>query len=143
MAEERPHKAFPDGEFTASELRGLGPCNALSNQEAKIVLKRFIDSASSTSKTWVAPPLAQKAMEYLEKVEPKTDTSHSRTVEQLRETVQRAQIDEFEMALLANLTPETADEALSIVPSLQDRFADNKEQLQDVLNEIVTLKQLQ
>lgn len=26
---------------------------------------------------------------------------------------------------------------------LQDRFADNKEQLQDVLNEIVTLKQLQ
>jgi hypothetical protein len=26
---------------------------------------------------------------------------------------------------------------------LQDRFADNKEQLQDILNEIVTLKQLQ
>jgi hypothetical protein len=35
--------------------------------------------------------------------------------------VQRAQIDEFEMALLANLTPETADEALSIIPSLQVR----------------------
>jgi hypothetical protein len=34
-------------------------------------------------------------------------------------TVLRSQIDEFEMALLANLTPETADEALSIIPSLQ------------------------
>jgi hypothetical protein len=33
--------------------------------------------------------------------------------------VMRAQIDEFEMALLANLTPENADEALSIIPSLQ------------------------
>jgi hypothetical protein len=63
----------------------LGQCNALSNQEAKIVLKRFIDSAGGANKTWVAPPLAQKAMEYLDKVEPKTDTSHSRTVEQLRE----------------------------------------------------------
>jgi hypothetical protein len=34
-------------------------------------------------------------------------------------TVMRAQIDEFEMALLANLTPENADEALSIIPTLQ------------------------
>lgn len=34
-------------------------------------------------------------------------------------TVTRAQVDEFEMALLANLTPETVDEALSIVPSLK------------------------
>jgi hypothetical protein len=33
--------------------------------------------------------------------------------------VMRAQIDEFEMALLANLTPENSDEALSIIPSLQ------------------------
>lgn len=49
------------------------------------MLKRFMDSSSAASKTWVAPPLAQKAMDYLEKVEAKTDTSHSRTVEQLRE----------------------------------------------------------
>jgi hypothetical protein len=49
------------------------------------VLKRFIDSSAAASKTFVTPALAQKAMDYLEKVEPKTDTNHSRTVEQLRE----------------------------------------------------------
>jgi hypothetical protein len=63
----------------------LGNCNALSNQEAKIVLQRFVDSTAKANNTWVAPPLAQKAMEYLEKVEPKTDTSNSGTVEALRE----------------------------------------------------------
>jgi hypothetical protein len=44
-----------------------------------------MESTAKASNTWVAPPLAQKAMEYLEKVESKTDTSNSRTVEQLRE----------------------------------------------------------
>lgn len=36
-----------------------------------------------------------------------------------RRVVTAAGIYEFEMALLANLTPETADEALSLIPSLQ------------------------
>jgi hypothetical protein len=63
----------------------LGNCNALSNQEAKIVLQRFVDSTAKANNTWVAPPLAQKAMEYLDKVEPKTDASNSGTVEALRE----------------------------------------------------------
>lgn len=63
----------------------LGSCNALTNQEAKIVLKRFIDANLKANKLWSAPGLAQKAMDYLEKVEPKTDVQHSETVSRLRE----------------------------------------------------------
>jgi hypothetical protein len=49
------------------------------------------------------------------------------------------------MALLANLTPETAEEATALVPSLGDgRFVDERRSLlQSVLDEIATLKELQ
>jgi hypothetical protein len=36
--------------------------------------------------------------------------------------VQKQQIFEYEMALLTNLTPERAEEAMSLVPSLKVRM---------------------
>lgn len=63
----------------------LGHVNALTNQEAKIVLRRFADTTAKANKTWTPPPLAQKAMDYLDKVEKKTDMEHQNTVQRLRE----------------------------------------------------------
>jgi hypothetical protein len=63
----------------------LGQCNALTNQEAKLVLKQFSMSNTAQNKLWAPPPLAQKAMEYLEKLEPKTDVQHKETVGRFRE----------------------------------------------------------
>jgi hypothetical protein len=63
----------------------LGQCNALTNQEAKLVLKQFSMANQAHNKMWSAPPLAVKAMEYLDKLEPKTDVQHKETVGQFRE----------------------------------------------------------
>lgn len=63
----------------------LGQCNALTNQEAKLVLKQFSMANQAHNKMWSAPPLAIKAMEYLDKLEPKTDVQHKETVGQFRE----------------------------------------------------------
>ncbi|KAF8067144.1 Polr2d [Scenedesmus sp. PABB004] len=102
-----------------------------------------MDAQAGASKTWAPPPLAAKAMEYLDRVEAKAHTANADTVARVREVVQGAAIHEFEMALLANLVPETAEDAMALVPSLNDaRFADNPAALQNVLDEIITLKEL-
>ncbi len=63
----------------------LGNCNALTNQEAKLVLKQFAMANQANNKAWAPPPLAVKAMEYLDKLESKTDVQHKETVGRFRE----------------------------------------------------------
>lgn len=63
----------------------LGDCNALTNQEAKLVMKQFFHANQAANKMWAPPPLAAKAMEYLDKLEPKTDVQHKETVGRFRE----------------------------------------------------------
>lgn len=63
----------------------MGIVNALTNQEAKIVLDKFIDRNKKALVNWCVPPLAAKAQDYLAKVEQKTDVAHSDSVNRLRE----------------------------------------------------------
>lgn len=49
------------------------------------MLKQFSMANTAQNKLWAPPPLAQKAMEYLEKLEPKTDVQHKETVGRFRE----------------------------------------------------------
>lgn len=63
----------------------LGQCNGLTNQEAKIVLKRFTEANYKSNKLWAPPPLAQKAIDYLDRMEAKTELTHYDTVQKLRE----------------------------------------------------------
>lgn len=73
--------------------------------------------------------------------------THTHTTRTLRSVVVNALPDvrEYEMALLANLQPDTVEEALALVPWLADgRFPPHQHaDLQDVLEQIVTLKQTQ
>ncbi len=66
-------------------VKDLGVCNALTNQEAKVVLKRFAEANSKTFKTWRPTDHAAKALDYLERVEARTDLSNADTVSRLRE----------------------------------------------------------
>lgn len=59
--------------------------NALTNQEAKIVMRQFIDRNRKAFAAWVPTPLASKAWDFLGKVEQKTDIAHSDSVQRLRE----------------------------------------------------------
>jgi hypothetical protein len=63
----------------------LGNINALTNQEAKLVLKQFAMANTANNKMWAPPEKAVQAMVYLDKVESKTDVQHKETVGRFRE----------------------------------------------------------
>ena len=50
-------------------------------------------------------------------------------------------LHKFELAAIANLCPETTEEAKSLIPSLEGRFED--EELQAVLDDIQTKRSIQ
>lgn len=50
-------------------------------------------------------------------------------------------LHKFELAAIANLCPETVEEAKSLIPSLEGRFED--EDLQAVLDDIQTKRSIQ
>jgi DNA-directed RNA polymerase II subunit RPB4 len=53
----------------------------------------------------------------------------------------RKQLHKFEQAALANLCPENADEAKSLIPSLEGRLDDSD--LQELLEDLQTHKSFQ
>lgn len=56
------------------------------------------------------------------------------TIASVRSLLLQKKLHKFELASLANLCPETAEEAKSLIPSLEGRFEDDE--LQQVLEDI-------
>ncbi|KAK5646921.1 hypothetical protein RI129_005385 [Pyrocoelia pectoralis] len=63
------------------------------------------------------------------------------TISAVRNLLMQKKLHKFELAALANLCPETTEEAKSLIPSLEGRFED--EDLQTVLDDIQTKRSLQ
>ncbi|XP_017777770.1 PREDICTED: DNA-directed RNA polymerase II 16 kDa polypeptide-like isoform X2 [Nicrophorus vespilloides] len=63
------------------------------------------------------------------------------TISSIRNLLKQKKLHKFELAAIANLCPETTDEAKSLIPSLEGRFED--EDLQTVLEDIQTKRSLQ
>jgi DNA-directed RNA polymerase II subunit RPB4 len=59
----------------------------------------------------------------------------------VRSLLTQKKIHKFELAALANLCPETAEEAKSLIPSLEGRFDD--EELSSLLDDIQTKRSFQ
>lgn len=58
----------------------------------------------------------------------------------VRKTLAARQLEPFEIAALANLTPGDADEAKTLVPSLTSRFDD--EEIEAMIEELAQYRQL-
>ncbi|GFR90040.1 DNA-directed RNA polymerase II subunit RPB4 [Elysia marginata] len=63
------------------------------------------------------------------------------TIAAVRSSLMQKKLHKFELATLANLCPETADEAKSLIPSLEGRF--EEEELQQILDDIKTKRSFQ
>ncbi|XP_057305068.1 DNA-directed RNA polymerase II subunit RPB4-like [Hydractinia symbiolongicarpus] len=63
------------------------------------------------------------------------------TIAQVRGLLSKKKLHKFELACIANLCPETAEEAKTLIPSLEGRFDD--EELQQILDEIKTHRSFQ
>ncbi|ELR25354.1 DNAdirected RNA polymerase II subunit rpb4, putative [Acanthamoeba castellanii str. Neff] len=62
-------------------------------------------------------------------------------VKEVRSLLTEKELEEFEIAALSNLCPETAEEAKSLIPSLAKRFDD--EELQSVLNDLASFRRFE
>lgn len=58
------------------------------------------------------------------------------TIKAVRETLQKQKLHKFEIAALANLSPATAEEARTLLPSLEGRFDDLE--LSEILSDVKT-----
>lgn len=63
------------------------------------------------------------------------------TISAVRSLLTQKKVHKFELAQLANLCPETADEAKALIPSLEGRFEDKE--LQQILDDIQTQRSFQ
>merc|ERR1712117_618091 len=63
------------------------------------------------------------------------------TIAAVRSLLMQKKLHKFELASLANLCPETAEEAKTLIPSLEGRFED--EELQAILDDIQTNRSFQ
>jgi DNA-directed RNA polymerase subunit F len=59
----------------------------------------------------------------------------------MHSSLMQKKLHKFELAALANLCPETAEEAKSLIPSLDGRFEDDE--LQQILDDIKTKRSFQ
>lgn len=63
------------------------------------------------------------------------------TISAVRSLLVQKKLHKFELATLANLCPETSEEAKALIPSLEGRFED--EDLQQILDDIKTQRSFQ
>ncbi|XP_028394234.1 DNA-directed RNA polymerase II subunit RPB4-like [Dendronephthya gigantea] len=79
-----------------------------------------------------------KTLEYTQKF---SRYKNRETIASVRSLLGKKKLHKFELACLANLCPETAEEAKSLIPSLEGRFEDDD--LQQLLDDIQTHRSFQ
>ncbi|XP_064384228.1 DNA-directed RNA polymerase II subunit Rpb4-like [Halichondria panicea] len=74
-----------------------------------------------------------KTLEYTQRF---SKYNSKETIKAVRETLQKQKLHKFEIAALANLCPATAEEARTLLPSLEGRF--DELELGEILSDIKT-----
>ncbi|XP_033097722.1 DNA-directed RNA polymerase II subunit RPB4-like [Anneissia japonica] len=85
--------------------------------------------------------LSEVFMKTLQYTERFSRFKNRETIADVRSLMKQKQLHKFEVASLANLCPDTADEARALVPSLEGRFDD--EDLQEMMENIQTKRSFQ
>lgn len=106
--------------------------------EASFLLQKKVEQHQSASMQGEINPVLKKAFEYAERFDVFRSADTAMTVRAQLSNVDPP-LHPFEIAQLATLVPSTADEAKVIIPSLAEKFDDDK--LQDILQSLNRLKQ--
>ncbi|XP_071945956.1 DNA-directed RNA polymerase II subunit RPB4-like [Antedon mediterranea] len=85
--------------------------------------------------------LSEVFMKTLQYTERFSRFKNRETIADVRSLMKQKQLHKFEVASLANLCPDTAEEARALVPSLESRFED--EDMQEMLDNIQTKRSFQ
>lgn len=126
------------GQFPAA----FDDASALSNGEASAMLSKIVDKKKADDPAYQPNPLLAKTLEYAERFSGnKTEAVN----QQVRQVLEAGGLTTFEVASVANLQPETAEEAKILIPTLEaeddgmPRFTD--ESLQELLDDVAKYKE--
>lgn len=111
----------------------------LPNAEVGLLLKQYLDIKRKKDTNFQINPTLKLAQEYANRF---STTKNPHVTQNVRELLLKYPLREFEVGAVANLAPETAEEARALIPSLlmeEDGLSD--QDLEKLLTDFATLRQ--
>lgn len=132
-------RAPPQGELEAASTLKLGAdqnTHTLSLSEARLVIDKVLENKRRGGKKYEEPENLIKTLEYLSLFARFKDEENIKAVERLLNS--HTELEMFERSQLGSLCCDNADEAKSLIPSLQNKISDGE--LQELLDELTKLR---
>mmetsp|Transcript_18708 Transcript_18708/g.52574 ORF Transcript_18708/g.52574 Transcript_18708/m.52574 type:complete len:141 (+) Transcript_18708:108-530(+) len=115
--------------------------HALSNSEVSIMLEQFLEQKVDKLGTSYQPPaMLKKTKDYAEQF---AQTRNEEAVRDMRRVLTERGCHHYEIPIIMNLMPETAEEAIKLLPSLKDQARFPDDSLDQMLEEIIHYRQFQ
>jgi len=136
---QHPHFISTEDE-DAAELK-LGPdfteSLCILNSEAAILLEFSQQTHESTESETELSSVFLKTLVYVKRF---SKYKNKTAVKEVRSLLTKKGLEEYEIASLSNLCPESCEEAKVLIPSLAKKFTD--EELDSILNDLKNYSQL-
>ncbi|ORX57555.1 hypothetical protein DM01DRAFT_1229375 [Hesseltinella vesiculosa] len=143
MATRQRHMRRGGAEQEDASILKLGEefenVQCLNTSELRILLEAQIDSKESGRENRPTTDAMTKISDHVRTFGRFTNQDSVMEVRKLLES--NAELTQFEIAQLANLCCEEAEEAKALIPSLANKMEDEK--LQEMLSQIITIKKFQ
>ncbi|CBY19277.1 unnamed protein product [Oikopleura dioica] len=110
----------------------------LMNSEVKVLLEHRMKNDEGRRDDVELSEVFQKTLDYCKRF---SKFKNQDVIVNVRTMLTSKRLHRFEIAALANLCPETADEAKALIPSMEGRFPD--EELQQMLDDMATQRSFQ
>ncbi|TKR75888.1 hypothetical protein L596_017117 [Steinernema carpocapsae] len=120
------------------EFDGQG-CDALMTSEVFLLLEHRRQQSEQKEEIEEMNEVFVKTLDYSRRLSRFKNRETIRAVRAI--FANKGQLHKYEIAQIANLCPETAEEAKALIPSLEDKMSD--EELEELLRELQTKKTFQ
>ncbi|XP_048668110.1 DNA-directed RNA polymerase II subunit RPB4 isoform X1 [Marmota marmota marmota] len=124
--------------FVSTEITEFETAETLLNSEVHMLLEHRKQQNESAEDEQELSGVFMKTLNYTSRF---SHFKNRETIASVRSLLLQKKLHKFELACLANLCPETAEESKALIPSLEGRFED--EELQQILDDIQTKRSFQ
>lgn len=108
--------------------------------EVSILLDQYVTSKKEVQADYQPPPMLAKTQEYVNRF---SSIKNKETAQQVRDLLIQHGLSEFELGAVANLMPETCDEAKALIPSLVTLEGKSDEVIQEMLDDLLVYKKFE
>jgi len=132
-------RVVPQAELEAASILKLGEdqnTHTLSISEARLVINKVIENKRRGGKKYDESENLTRTLDYLETFSRFKDEENIKAVERLLNS--HTELEMFERSQLGSLCCDNAEEAKSLIPSLQNKISDMD--LQELLDELTKLR---